>query len=121
MFCCEKKVCVVCCKKKIFKRIFLCFVKAVSGNFVENSNTDNNSHHHKCESDIYEQNEIGINQLENGLSHSTHHHHHGMLVSQSFYAKERFKVLLGEFVISNLFTTCFTDIILFYSISNIGV
>jgi maltodextrin utilization protein YvdJ len=74
----------------------------VSGNFVENLNSNVNMLNNKtglCDNeivDIDEQNEIENNQLENELRRGSSSN---MLVSQSFYTQERFKVLLGEYVV----------------------
>ena len=74
----------------------------MSGNFVENLNSNvnmlNNNKTGLCDNeivDIDEQNEIENNQLENELRRGSSSN---MLVSQSFYTQERFKVLLGECV-----------------------
>lgn len=83
----------------IFIFSYICSFQAVSGNFVENLNSNVNMLNNKtglCDNeivDIDEQNEIENNQLENELRRGSSSN---MLVSQSFYTKERFKVLLGE-------------------------
>ncbi|KAG5675662.1 hypothetical protein PVAND_005549 [Polypedilum vanderplanki] len=74
--------------------------EAVSGAYVENlSSTVNNHQLHKssiCDNeniDINEENETENNQFTTDLSS------HGMLISQSFYSKERFKVLLAFIIL----------------------
>lgn len=83
--------------------LFFCarLLQAVTGNFVENLNSNNvnmlNNNKTLCDNeivDIDEQNENENNQLENELRRGSSSN---MLVSQSFYSKERFKVLLGEY------------------------
>jgi len=83
--------------------IYTIHFQAVSGNFVENLNSNVNMLNNKtglCDNeivDIDEENEIENNQLNEELRRggsSTN-----MLVSQSFYTQERFKVLLGECVL----------------------
>ncbi|KAL7052236.1 hypothetical protein ACKWTF_004826 [Chironomus riparius] len=77
--------------------------EAVSGNFVENLNSNvnmlNNNKTGLCDNeivDIDEQNEIENNQLENELRRGSSSN---MLVSQSFYTQERFKVLLAFIIL----------------------
>lgn len=68
----------------------------MSGAFVENITTNNvNDQRHKtgiCDNQCVgigdHENEIGNNQYTSELRHD-------MLISQSFFTKERFKVLLG--------------------------
>lgn len=95
--------------------LFFCarLLQAVTGNFVENLNSNNvnmlNNNKTLCDNeivDIDEQNENENNQLENELRRGSSSN---MLVSQSFYSKERFKVLLGEY-----FSVC----VLFFSFSS---
>lgn len=87
------------CYFPFIHKFSLIFFQAVSGNFVENLNSNVNMLNNKtglCDNeivDVEEQNEIENNQLENELRRGSSSN---MLVSQSFYSKERFKVLLGE-------------------------